>query len=136
MAKSCIDPSVTRSQLLELGEKLGAGLRHLTGSGEIEVNPTPRRLVHERDKIKLYQYSQSGNGVVSTSTPLLIVYALVNRPYMLDLEADRSMIANLVDKDICTYLLDWGYPDASDQFLTLEDYIFDYLDEAIGGILS
>jgi polyhydroxyalkanoate synthase subunit PhaC len=136
MARSSIDPSVTRAQLLEMGEKLGAGFRHLTGSGQIEVSPTPRRLVHEQDKVKLYRYSQPDGRAMPTGTPLLIVYALVNRPYMLDLEQGRSLIANLVDEDICTYLLDWGYPDASDQFLTLEDYIFDYLDEAIGVVLD
>jgi polyhydroxyalkanoate synthase len=29
--------------------------------------------------------------------PLLIVYALVNRPYMMDIQEDRSMIRGLLD---------------------------------------
>lgn len=136
MARPDIDPKITRDQLLELSEKLGAGFRHLAGSGKIDVNPTPRRVVHRQDKVSLYHYGESDTPAERTATPLLIIYALVNRPYMLDLEADRSMIGNLIQQGVDTYLLDWGYPDASDQFLDLEDYLFDYLDSAVDAVLE
>jgi len=55
--------------------------------------------------------------------PLLIVYALVNRPYMVDLQPDRSVVANLLAAGHDVYLVDWGYPDGSDRFNTLDDYI-------------
>ena len=55
--------------------------------------------------------------------PLLIVYALVNRPYMMDLQEDRSLIRGLLAQGLDVYLIDWGYPDGADRFTTLADYI-------------
>ncbi len=59
------------------------------------------------------------------SAPLLIVYALVNRPYMMDLQEDRSLIRGLLAEGLDVYLIDWGYPDGADRFTTLADYIDD-----------
>ncbi|KAA3622411.1 MAG: class III poly(R)-hydroxyalkanoic acid synthase subunit PhaC [Proteobacteria bacterium] len=129
MANPLIDSSLSNEQLVEISEKLGSGFRHVAESGAIDVNPTPRRVVQRDDRATLYRYGDADGH--AKGTPLLIVYALVNRPYMLDLEADRSIIANLVDEGVPVYLLDWGYPDASDQFLTLGDYLFDYLEAAV-----
>ena len=46
--------------------------------------------------------------------PLVICYALVNRPYMLDLQPDRSLIRGLLARGLDVYLVDWGYPDRGD----------------------
>jgi polyhydroxyalkanoate synthase len=58
---------------------------------------------------------------------VLIVYALVNRPYMADLQEDRSMIRGLLDQGLDVYLIDWGYPDGADRYLELDDYINGYI---------
>jgi polyhydroxyalkanoate synthase subunit PhaC len=47
---------------------------------------------------------------------MLIVYALVNRPYMVDLQHDRSIVRNLLARGEDVYLIDWGYPDRSDRY--------------------
>ncbi|MFT5112133.1 MAG: polyhydroxyalkanoate synthase [Parasphingorhabdus sp.] len=83
---------------------------------------------------KLYYYP--GKSEHQCKTPLLIIYALVNRPYMLDLEPGRSFIANLLEEGLPVYLLDWGYPDVTDQFLSLHDYIFDFIDEAVDQVTT
>jgi polyhydroxyalkanoate synthase len=62
------------------------------------------------------------------------VYALVNRPYMTDLQENRSMIRGLLDAGMDVYLIDWGYPDRADRFLTLDDYINGYLDRCVDKI--
>jgi len=59
------------------------------------------------------------------------VYALVNRPYMTDLQEDRSIIRNLLDHGEDVYLIDWGYPDGADRFLELDDYINRYLHHCV-----
>ena len=59
--------------------------------------------------------------------PILIVYALVNRPYMVDLQSDRSLVKNLLAQGEDIYLIDWGYPDRADRWLTLDDYINGYI---------
>jgi polyhydroxyalkanoate synthase len=63
--------------------------------------------------------------------PLLICYALVNRPYMVDLQSDKSIVRNLLARGEDVYIIDWGYPDRSDRFLTLEDYIERFLGGAV-----
>src|SRR6202012_2989607 len=71
-------------------------------------------------KLRLYRYRSIAK---STATaPLLIVYALVNRPYMMDLQEDRSLIRGLLSQGLDVYLIDWGYPDGADRFMTLADY--------------
>lgn len=70
----------------------------------------------------------------SKKTPLLICYALVNRPYILDLEPSRSLIRDLLDTGQPVYLIDWGYPAAADRHIGLEDYICDYLHSAVEAV--
>ncbi|HEY9704275.1 MAG TPA: class III poly(R)-hydroxyalkanoic acid synthase subunit PhaC, partial [Allocoleopsis sp.] len=65
------------------------------------------------------------------SIPVLIVYALVNRPYMVDLQKDRSLVANLLKLGLDVYLIDWGYPDRSDRWLTLDDYLNGYINNCV-----
>jgi polyhydroxyalkanoate synthase len=67
---------------------------------------------------------------------LLVVYALVNRPYMMDLEPDRSLIRGLLSRGLDVYLIDWGYPDGSDRFTTLEDYLEGQLVGCVDEILK
>ena len=42
--------------------------------------------------------------------PLLIVYALVGRYQMIDLEAERSFVRKLLGQGIDVYMVDWGLP--------------------------
>jgi polyhydroxyalkanoate synthase len=69
-----------------------------------------------------------------TKLPLLICYALVNRPYILDLEPKRSLIRDLLSAGHPVYLIDWGYPSATDRNLGLDDYICDYLHSAVEAV--
>ncbi len=42
------------------------------------------------------------------------MYALVNKPYILDLIPGRSFIIYLVQQGVDVYLLDWGIPGPED----------------------
>ncbi len=46
---------------------------------------------------------------------------------MVDLQDDRSLVKNLLALGEDVYLIDWGYPDLSDRYLTLDDYINGYI---------
>ena len=46
---------------------------------------------------------------------------------MLDLQPDRSLIRGLLARGIDVHLIDWGYPDAGDSALALDDYVNRYL---------
>jgi polyhydroxyalkanoate synthase len=80
-----------------------------------------KELVWQSGKLKLYRYRPIARP--AGLAPLLIVYALVNRPYMMDLQEDRSLIRGLLAAGLDVYLVDWGYPDGADRFTTLADYI-------------
>lgn len=111
-----------RAQIAE-----GAGA--LGKMGEIEAGVSPRDPVYREDKLTLYRYQPRTAAL--RAVPLLIVYALVNRPYMMDLQEDRSMIRGLLDAGLDVYLIDWGYPDAGDRGLTLGDYVHRYIGHCV-----
>ncbi len=109
--------------------QLGAGLQTLQSLGDTDFGATPREEVWRDGKTVLYRFR--GEGTPTGNAPLLICYALVNRPYMVDLQADRSLVRNLLALGDDVYVIDWGYPDRSDRFLTLEDYIERFLGGAV-----
>jgi polyhydroxyalkanoate synthase subunit PhaC len=90
--------------------------------------------VWRKGKLRLYRYRSIAKPV--NAAPLLIVYALVNRPYMMDLQEDRSLIRGLLSQGLDVYLIDWGYPDGADRFTTLADYIEDQLKGCVAQILE
>ena len=51
----------------------------------------------------------------SLNIPILIVYALVNRPYIVDLQEERSLVANLLNLGLDVYLIPEGFANASQQ---------------------
>lgn len=89
-------------------------------------------VVAQIDKAMLYRSNRDTPPRVRT--PLLIIYALVNRHYMTDLEPRRSMIRRLLDTGLDVYFIDWAYPDRADSALTLDDYLNRYVDRFVDGI--
>jgi len=117
------------AQANQFQQKLEAGLRTLQEVGEIDYGATAREVVWRDGKVALYRFI--GERKPTAKVPLLICYALVNRPYMVDLQEDRSLVKGLLARGEDVYILDWGYPDRSDRFLTLEDYIERFLGGAL-----
>ena len=93
-----------------------------------------KEAVWQLGRAKLYRYRAIARP--SGAAPLLIVYALVNRPYMMDLQEDRSLIRGLLAQGLDVYLIDWGYPDGADRFITLADYIEGQLAGCVEHILD
>lgn len=96
------------------------------------ANQTPREVVFEEDKLKLYHYKKSARSV--SKVPTLIIYALVNTPSMMDISQDKSFIKKLVDSGLDLYLIEWGFPTADDKYLILDDYINIYIDDCVDHI--
>ena len=109
--------------------KLEAGVGTLRGMDDVHVGATAREEVWRDGKVVLYRYR--GERAPSAKVPILVCYALVNRPYMVDLQSDRSLVKGLLERGEDVYIIDWGYPDRSDRFLTLEDYIERFLGGAV-----
>jgi polyhydroxyalkanoate synthase len=125
-----IRPDKLAAEMADYSRKLGQGIENLLSAERIDTGVTAKTAVYQEDKLSLYRY-QAPADVVQSPTPLLVVYALVNRPYMTDLQEDRSTIRNLLAAGQDVYLIDWGYPDGADRSLTLDDYINGYLDRCV-----
>jgi polyhydroxyalkanoate synthase len=117
------------AEIEAFSDRLKQGARTLSEVGEIETGVSSREAVYQEDKLTLYRYQPRVEKL--HAVPLLIVYALVNRPYMMDLQEDRSMIRGLLDSGLEVYLIDWGYPDAGDRTLTLVDYVERYIGHCV-----
>src|ERR1700676_416427 len=114
----------------------GAGLyAALTAASHCVAGCSQKEAVWQSDKLTLYRYRPIARPAVG-AVPLLIVYALVNRPYMMDLQEDRSLIRGLLASGLDVYLIDWGYPDGADRFTTLADYIDGLLDGCVNQVLQ
>ena len=125
-----IRPEKIGEEMLDFSRKLGKGVENLLHADQIDTGVTPREVVYQEDKLTLYRYQGQGGPRIN-SVPLLVVYALVNRPYMTDIQEDRSTIKGLLAAGQDVYLVDWGYPDQADRSLTLDDYINGYLDRCV-----
>ncbi|MEX2480856.1 MAG: class III poly(R)-hydroxyalkanoic acid synthase subunit PhaC [Gammaproteobacteria bacterium] len=133
MPRLDLNPAAMARELLDFGQRAAGGVRTLRQLGALRPGVTPRQAVWRRDQVTLYRYTTAHT---APGQPLLIVYALVNRPDMADLEDGRSLIQGLVQRGFDVYLLDWGYPGPLDRELGLDDYINGYLDGAVDHLRS
>jgi polyhydroxyalkanoate synthase len=125
-----IRPDKLTQEMLDYSRKLGQGMENLLNAEKIDTGVSPKEPVYTEDKLVLYRY-ETPQGVTPEAVPLLIVYALVNRPYMTDIQEDRSTIKGLLATGQDVYLIDWGYPDQADRAITLDDYINGYIDRCV-----
>jgi len=124
-----IKPDKIAEEVFEFNRKLAQGLKTLTEIDDASTGVSEKEAVYSEDKLVLYRYKALTKK--QNPIPLLIVYALVNRPYMADLQEDRSLIRGGLKAGLDIYLIDWGYADAADCYLTLDDYINGYIDRCV-----
>jgi polyhydroxyalkanoate synthase len=93
-----------------------------------EVGQTESEVRYRENKLELHRYEPERR---RHRTPILVVYALVNRPYILDLQPDRSVVRRLLEAGFEVYLIDWGEPSPLDQSLTMADYVNRYVDNCV-----
>jgi polyhydroxyalkanoate synthase len=95
----------------------------------VEVGQTPAEVVYRENKLELLHYESRTEE--QHSPPILVVYALINRPYILDLQPDRSVVRRLLDAGHDVYLIRWGEPSLLDASLGLTDYVDRYIDNCV-----
>jgi polyhydroxyalkanoate synthase len=126
-----IKPEQAVAEAAELGQKLarGAELFAKLRDDEVKIATTPKDEVWRQDKVTLHHYRPLAPTAVSP--PVLIVYGLIGRYTMADLQEDRSLVRNLLKLGVDLYVVDWGNPTRAERWLTLDDYIDGYLDECV-----
>jgi len=116
-------------RVTELVERSSALPDRAETMSEVEVGQTPSEVVYEENKLRLLHYESQTDE--QYDVPILIVYALINRPYILDLQPDRSVVRTLLEQGFDVYMIDWGEPSRLDRHLTLEDYVVRYIDNCV-----
>src|SRR6185369_13788854 len=127
-----VDPREAMKEFAEFTQRLQQGRELLdrTRDKDVQIATTPKREVWRQDKAVLYHYTPMAKKK-TVSTPVLVVYGLVGRYTMADLQEDRSLIRNLLLQGVDLYVVDWGNPTRGDRWLKLEDYIDGYLGECV-----
>lgn len=97
--------------------------------GQIEFTTQPKEIVYREEKLVLYHYRPQVKKIAAT--PLLLVFALINRPDILDFSPESSFVKGLLQAGRDVYLLDWGYPSLEDRALSLGNYISGYMKNCI-----
>jgi polyhydroxyalkanoate synthase len=88
------------------------------------IGATPKDVVWTHRKTTLYRYRSANR---RHPIPVLLVFALINRPDVFDLRPGRSFVEFLLDEGLDVYLLDWGVSDDEDADTGLEYYVCDAL---------
>ncbi|HEV8386288.1 MAG TPA: class III poly(R)-hydroxyalkanoic acid synthase subunit PhaC [Nitrososphaera sp.] len=126
--------TVTPEELKEMYRRLGKTRSVLHTAGDIEVGQTPCELLRETRTYRLVHYQQMVNK--TERTPILIVYALINKSYVLDLQPDKSWVKSLLSQGFDVYLLDWKAPTNADKYVSFDDYVNCYIDECVDIVLK
>jgi len=121
--------AVFQDQLASMEERLRTVNRLMTTKAAIAQ--TPKQLVWTLNKAKLYRYIPVLPPEKRHPIPLLLIFALMNRPYVLDLRPSHSFVEFMVSQGYDVYLLDWGVPGFEDRHMKFDDYTLEYIPRAI-----
>jgi len=100
-------------------------------STKAPIAQTPKEVVWTLNKAQLYRYTPVVRPEQRYRLPLLLVFAIMNRPSILDLRRGHSFVEFMVGHGYDVYLLDWGVPGPEDKDLKFDDYALDYLPRAL-----
>jgi polyhydroxyalkanoate synthase len=117
------------AHLQKIAEKAQTFNRLVTTNAKIAQ--TPKTVVWTLNKAKLYRYVPVVPEENRHRVPLLLVFAIMNRPHVLDLRPGHSFVEYMLRHGYDVFLLDWGAPGPEDKDLNFENYVLDYLPRAV-----
>lgn len=122
------------SLLREVGDfnaKVAAGIEKLSKirDEDVQIATAPKEEILRTDKVTLYRYKPVTEQ--RFKTPVLVIYSLIGRQTMTDLQEDRSLVRNLLARGVDLWVVDWGDASRADRWLTIDDYVSGYLDECV-----
>ena len=92
---------------------------------------TPYTVVYEGGKVRLRHYQAAG---ARHRTPIVLAYALIKRPYILDLLPGRSVVETLTRQGFDVYLIDWIPPTRADSWRGFDAYVNQDLANAVRAV--
>lgn len=95
------------------------------------VGRTPYESIYRRDKLEVRRYHHPHTRIPPRhGLPVLLVPPLMVKPFIFDLYPGRSLVTFLLDRGFDVFLVDFGEPDAADSYVTLDDYVLDWIPSA------
>lgn len=98
-------------------------------AGNIDVGILSHEIIDETRLYKLLHYRPLVSR--TAKTPIVFVYALMNKSYILDLQPDKSWLRNLLSQGFNVYLIDWKTPTNIDKYASFDDYVNFYIDDCV-----
>jgi polyhydroxyalkanoate synthase len=95
---------------------------------DAEIGVTPKEVIWTHRKVTLYRYRSAKR---THDIPVLLVFALINRPDIFDLAPGSSFVEFLLEQGFDVFLLDWGVPDDEDADMGLDTYVCDELHSGV-----
>ena len=92
------------------------------------IGQTPRDVVWTHRGTTLYRYRSAAR---EHAVPILLVFALINRPEIFDLRPGNSFVDFLLSEGFDVFLVDWGVPDEEDADMGLAEFVCDELHWAV-----
>ena len=89
---------------------------------------TPYQMIYEAGKVRLRHYPAAGG---PHATPLLMVYALLKRPFLLDLQSGHSVVETFTRQGFELYFVDWLPPAQAESWRGFAAYASDDLARAV-----
>ncbi len=110
-------------------DSLGRGF-----GSQVSADPpavTPYQVVYEGGKVSLRHY-RARNRI--HATPIVLVYALIKRPFVLDLQPGKSVIEILLKQGFDVYMIDWQPPTRADAWRGFDAYVNQDLANAVRAV--
>ena len=98
---------------------------------DAKIAQTPKELIWTLNKAKLYRYAPVVPPEKRHKIPLFLVFAIMNRPYVLDLRPGHSFVEYMLKHGYDVFLLDWGIPGPEDKDMGFSEYALEYLPRAL-----
>ena len=147
------NPEVIEATLAQKGDNLVRGLRMMAedlerGKGTLIIRQTdmkafkvgrdmavtPGKVVFENDILQLLQYAPATEQV--HQTPILFIPPWINKYYILDLNAQKSMVKWMTEQGFTVFLISWVNPDERHRDHTWESYLVEGAMTAIDKVLE
>lgn len=123
-----IDPKLV-AEFFKFNKNMIEAPKMVPAPDEINLEMTPYDVTYSEDKIRLLRFNSPTQK--QHQTPLVIVYALVNRYHILDIQPHKSWVRNLLNQGYDVYMVDWGTPSNIDKYLGFDDYVNGYIDNCV-----
>jgi polyhydroxyalkanoate synthase len=112
------------------------GIEWLIRDPQTVIARTPYDVVYERDKLQVRRYRTAQPRRPQHRVPLLLVPPLMVKPFIFDLFPGRSLVSFLLEQGFAVYLVDFGEPDEADEYVTLDDYVLDWMPAACRAVTA